>query len=121
MKITRIVAISLLVATSIVPFGLSPSTAQEKPAQEKAASAEPAQEKVAKIPSTISVVGVKEKAPEVDAMKVGRMVGDVLVINPNDISGKKLVLNKVAKGKVRVVCVGWYSPPDCYGVYILTY
>jgi hypothetical protein len=67
---------------------------------------------------------VLKNAKEVRLSGVGRRASDgVIVVDPEAIRGKILIddLTAAKRGKPKsstVICIGYYSPPECYGILV---
>jgi len=104
--------LSLMVAAgALVYAGAAYAQTQKQPATEKQVINQPAE-------PPIALHRVTEKSPTVDLASVGKEASPgVLVVDPDAIAGKRLVVP--GGGKVRNICLGkWItlrSGPTCEG------
>jgi hypothetical protein len=74
-------------------------------------------------PVVLTTIPVVFDARSVDVNEIGKMDGNVLVIDPADIKGRRLILPTVKgniEGKARKIdiCIGRWRKGECSGIYI---
>jgi hypothetical protein len=107
------------IVSALLPIGAMAQTPVTPPVLTPEAKTRPIITPV--VLTTIPVWPVEMNAKSVNAIDIGKMSEGMLVINPDDIKGRRLILPTVeGKGRQVDICIGRRRGNECRGIYIGT-